>query len=890
MNDRVAELFHQLAELSPEERTRYLAELEIDDQVRKEAEQLLAFDSHDSTPLLRDIGLVAGRALSQLDRKGCRCGSYRLINVIGRGGMGVVYLAERVDGEVTQRAAVKLLRPGIPDNEREHFLQEREILAGLTHPNIAHLLDAGHLEDGQPFLAMEYVEGKAIDVFTAGFGIHQKIKLFLKVCTAVAYLHRNLIIHRDLKPSNIVVTEDGEPKLLDFGIAKILDLTTDCTMTAMRMLTPDYASPEQVVGGRMSTTSDIYSLGAVLYHLLTGKPPHAFEDGSPASIASAVTTQEVTRPSTWAPELKGDIEIILMKALRKEPKERYITVEHFAEDLEAYLESRPIVARKGDLLYRARKLGRRYWATSLATALILSSLLVGLYVANRERAVAQERFNEVRQLSNKLFDIDKQVLSLPGSSKVRQLIVDTSLDYLRRLAVSARSDPDLALDVGTAYMRVGRVQGVPISANLGQAENAEQNLRIAEESIRSVLKAQPANRTAFLRAAQIAHDRMILAQARHPDTEALSLARQSEEWLEKYLSTGEVDEAEKNQVVLAAMNVANWYIHEDLADPGLRLLRRTIEIARNTNQPRQAGAAHIVMARALRRSGDLEGALAAIRDAVRLLEQQAGDQSTGPALSYALALKTQGDILGAENAVSLGRSREAAEYFERAFRISTSLVRQDAYDAQSRFAVSNDGTALANVVRNWDPRRAIGIYDEVLRRLAEVKNNPRARREEARALAWSSYPLQRIGRSREARERLDTAFSLLKELKLYPAEEVEPGSEPDDALRALAEHEAANRSIQRGIEIYQQLLSRIMASKPEPESKLEDAAELSNIYSAMALLHRRAGHTEAAIAIEARRLDLWGQWDPKLPNNPFVSRQLAGNALPGSSRKDLRTR
>ena len=188
-------------------------------------------------------------ALARLEPKDLPCGPYRLGDLLGRGGMGTVYLAERVDGEVAQRVAVKLLRPGADDPElRQRFLAERQILATLSHPNIARLLDAGHREDGQPYLVMEYVEGKAIDVYTAGLGIRQKITLFLKVCAAVGYLHRNLVVHRDLKPANILVTDEGEPKLLDFGIAKMLDLTTDSTVTGMRMLTPDYASPEQVAG------------------------------------------------------------------------------------------------------------------------------------------------------------------------------------------------------------------------------------------------------------------------------------------------------------------------------------------------------------------------------------------------------------------------------------------------------------------------------------------------------------------------------------------------------------------------------------------------------------------------------------------------------------------
>ena len=230
------------------------------------------------------------------------------------------------------------------------------------------MLDAGHVENGQPFLAMEFVKGKPIDVFCAGLSIRQKVSLFLKVCAAVSYLHRNLIVHRDLKPSNILVTSDGEPRLLDFGIAKILDVATDSTMTSMRMLTPDYASPEQVTGGRISTATDIYSLGAVLYHLLTGKPAHEFEDHSPETIARVITTGEVIRPSHRTPELKGDSGIYPAEGLRKDPQERYGTVEQLAEDLVAFLESRTVTARSGNAWYRVRKFMRRYWVPVTAAA------------------------------------------------------------------------------------------------------------------------------------------------------------------------------------------------------------------------------------------------------------------------------------------------------------------------------------------------------------------------------------------------------------------------------------------------------------------------------------------------------------------------------------------
>jgi serine/threonine-protein kinase len=234
MRIRVEELFHRVADLSVDARRQYLAESDISADTRKEVEELLVFDSSVSTSLKRDISHVAQQAITQPDLRDIQCGQYRLGALLGRGGMGAVYLAERADGKAAQRVAIKLLRAGSDNPQlRQRFLIERQILATLSHPNIASLLDAGHREDGQPYLVMEYVDGKAIDSYSAELGLPQKINLFIKVCSAVGYLHRNLVVHRDLKPANILVTAEGEPKLLDFGIAKMLDVMTDSSVSDM---------------------------------------------------------------------------------------------------------------------------------------------------------------------------------------------------------------------------------------------------------------------------------------------------------------------------------------------------------------------------------------------------------------------------------------------------------------------------------------------------------------------------------------------------------------------------------------------------------------------------------------------------------------------------------
>jgi serine/threonine-protein kinase len=387
---------------------------------------------------------MAEDALTRFDQRSLLCGQYLLGDLLGHGGMGSVYLAKRIDGELSQEVAVKLLRPGTANPSlRQRFLGERQILAALSHPHIAKLLDAGHRDDGQPYLVMDHVRGNPIDIYAQGLSTRHKVALFLKVCSAVAYLHRNLVVHRDLKPGNILVTEDGDPKLLDFGIAKMLDWSADSTATGMRMLTPDYASPEQVAGGAISTATDIYSLGAVLYKLLTGATPHWHEGGERAGAALLIAQGAIAPPSRLVPELKGDLDMILLKALRTEPQDRYSSVDAMADDLRAYLEYRPVQARSGDVWYRTRRLLRHYWKPATAAVLMIVSLFTGLVVANRQRVVAERRFAQLRHLSNSVIDLDRSIRTLPGSVEARRQLVAASLGYLEALAKEARGDLDL---------------------------------------------------------------------------------------------------------------------------------------------------------------------------------------------------------------------------------------------------------------------------------------------------------------------------------------------------------------------------------------------------------------------------------------------------------------
>jgi serine/threonine protein kinase len=876
MRSSVQELFHAVADLSPDDRAAYFAEHRVGETTRKEVEDLIEFDSVASQPLKRDISDIAAQAMTALDPRDSRCGPYLLKNLLGRGGMGAVYFAERVDGELSQGVAVKLLRPGADDPPlRRRFLAERQILSTLSHPNIARMFDAGHRDDGQPYLVMEYVKGKVIDVYCVELGPRNKIALFLKVCAAVSYLHRNLVVHRDLKPSNILVTEEGEPKLLDFGIAKMLDLATDSTVTGSRMLTPEYASPEQILGRPMTTATDVYSLGAVLYKLLTGSTPHQFGRGDSAGgMALAISSGDITPPSKLAPAVKDDLEFVLMKALRREPQERYATIDQFAEDLENYLESRPIRARKGDTWYRTEKFLRRHWMPMSAAALAILSLTAGLAVANRERVIAQRRFMDVRQLSNKLFDIDTEAGKLAGSTRTRQLIVDTSLEYLRRLSADAQQDPELAMDVGNAYMRVARVQGVAIAANLGQVDQAEQNLLLAERFIHSVLVAQPTNRLAMLRTAQIAHDRMLIARSRSRDDEALMFARKSAEWLEKF-GARKGDESESLTVLRTYLNVADQHMYGRQFEDALRLSRRATEIAAVLNdRSYYRGTFHWVSAEVFRRRGELDQALSEIRESVRLLDPGSEDADQSRKINFVLALVKQGAILGEDNAVSLDRPEEAVVVLDQAFNLADGLAHKDPNDQAPRSRLAMAGVAMGDILRHSDARRAVAVYDHTLLHLAEIKDNASIRRYEVSALAGSSYALRSLGRNAEAKQRLDGAFERLRLVNSYPAEKIKPGSEPDVTLRALADLEAAQGDVAGAIDIYKTLLGQMAAWGAKADTNLIDAMAVSRAYASLAALHRRVRQVDLASDFETRRTALWRGWDTRVPNNPFIRRQI----------------
>jgi tetratricopeptide (TPR) repeat protein len=870
MRTVVEELFCQVADLSPEERLRYFAEQEVGAEIRGQVEALLAFDSDSVNGLDIAISQVAQRAVARFDLRGSRCGHYVLDSLLGRGGMGSVYAAHRVDGEVCQRVAVKLLRPEAGAAElHRRFLAEREILAALSHRNIARLLDAGHREDGQPYLVMEHVAGKPVDEYAASLALRQKIALFLNVCSAVSYLHRNLVVHRDLKPSNILVNEEGEPKLLDFGIAKMLDLASDPTLTAMRMLTPSYASPEQFTGGAITTATDIYSLGAVLYKLLTGSCPRV-SSGAP-----------IPPPSQFAPELKGDLEMIVMKALRPEPQERYASVDALADDLRAHLECRPVQARSGERVYRARRFLARHWISAVASAAVVASLSLGLYLANHQRRIAEHRFEQLQKLSTRVLDLDVAIRDLPNSAEARRKLVAVSLQYLEGLSRDARGNLDLTSEIAQGYIRLAQIEGVNVEANLGDSAKAEEYLKRAEVLIDSVLAARPHDLVALYRAAMIDVDRMVDAYAESRRDDVVVHARHAVERLEALLPleyAGHYSKEHVRQVQSAVagryVNIAVNFVNVGKYAEGALYSRRAADIAEAGGDSDVGRQSWSVQANALRYQGDLDGALDAIRRARKLAEQVTYSSANARLYNLYGPLMREGVILGEVDTVNLGRPDEAIPVLQSALDMAEEMARRDPKDNSSRIRLGTAAWALGDILRDREPGHALAVYDLGIRRLRETWNNPQAHRDSAVLLASSSYSLRRLHRVAEAKVRIEAALAALRDVKDYPAERVRLDGHADAVLSALADYEADVGSPQRALEIYRELLRKIAAWPPAPETNLQDATALSRIYREMARVARHAGRADLAGDFLSHRRDLWKHWDARLPNNSFVRRQL----------------
>ncbi len=552
-HQRIAELFNCVCRLDPEERPAFL-EMKCggDLDLRREVQALLDKDPGAEptvqTPVPAGTGFFAGPDIPD------RIGPYRVFREIGRGGMGSVLLAVRDDDQIKKRVAIKLIRRGMDTADiLRRFDLERQVLTALSHPNIARVMDAGATPEGLPYFVMEYIEGEPIDRFCDAqeLSIVERLGLFAKVCSAVHYAHQNLIVHRDLKPGNILVGADGEPKLLDFGIAKMLnpELSAFSIMTGpeIRLMTPEYASPEQVAGKPVSTSSDVYSLGVLLYELLTGHAPYQFKSRLHEEIIRVICEVEPERPSTRVTKaetvsrgdgttrlidprlvaktrhgqphklkrrLAGDIDNIVLMALRKVPRRRYSSVEQFAQDIQRHLTGLPVIARPDQWSYRAAKFLQRNRAGVATAAAVFLLLLAGIVVtgiawreASRQATIARQASvvavaaqkaaeqqrdradNERRRagmLARKLLEVVPDLSKLAGALPSREQLAASTVEYLREAEADSKGDPQLRRELAAAYSNLAALQGGVRSGGKGDPAAAAESIRKSIDLLRTL--------------------------------------------------------------------------------------------------------------------------------------------------------------------------------------------------------------------------------------------------------------------------------------------------------------------------------------------------------------------------------------------------------------------
>jgi eukaryotic-like serine/threonine-protein kinase len=562
-----------------------------------------------------------------------RFGPYRVTGRIGSGGMGVVYEAVRDDDEFHKRVAIKTISPALlTDYAARKLRDERQILAQLEHPNIARLLDGGTTPEGLPYVVMEYIEGEPLTAYVQArkLGVDARLELFLEVCRAVEFAHANLVVHADLKPANILATADGAPKLLDFGLARLLDRGD---ATVVRALTPGYASPEQVAGGPITTASDVYSLGVLLYELLAGRLPEGNASHSGAD---------------------GDLDNIVEMARRVEPAERYRSVAALADDVRRFLNNYPVAARGRSALYRARKFFRRNRVALAAAALALTTAATGAVLDYRESRRTLRHFEEVRALAHSLlFDTYDAIAELPGAVGARRNVAALANQYLNLLAADPSADFALRKELAISYRRLAEIRGWPYLENLGDTAGALENLRQAETLLQECGRERPQDRSIALEFSKVENGLGVIAVRQGNPGEGVS-------WQTKALARvkGLLAAEPDNTTYRQAVAGTEIYLGQALYIRGSR--QRELAPAREALRHYVAGAA--VDAELLTgRPDDAEA------------EFQVGRAATFVAYAHWL-LADLGDP-GDHDAVALAKQQDAVAYFLRAAGRSPENVR-----------------------------------------------------------------------------------------------------------------------------------------------------------------------------------------------------------------------
>ena len=740
----IGELFEKALSLPPGERTACIDQAgNGDEELRREVLSLLA--SHKAVP----GGFVQERiknAVISFQETGptesgtTHVGPYRLLRELGRGGMGTVFLAERDDDQYKASVAIKLVRLGM-DTEfiLARFRRERQTLARLQHPNIARLLDGGTTEEGLPYIVMEYVDGQAITLHVKrqNLGITARVNLFLSVCSAVDYAHRNFVIHRDLKPGNVLVDSQGVPKLLDFGICKLLHADASSKVsgeeTGPGLMTPNYASPEQIRGEAVTLVSDVYSLGVLLYELLTEKRPRRLT-GLPAQSTTS-TQNQILLPSAavedeaLARQLSGDLDNVLMRALETEPERRYESAALLADDLRRYLSNEPVQARPQTWRYRALKFVRRNQSEVIAAAVLFVLLAGAAAVSLREAYLADARLAQVRSLANRLvFDVHDAVKDLPGATHARQLIVQTAITYLDSVADAVRGDSQAERELASAYRRLGDVQGNLAGANLGDPVGALVSYRKASALLENTIGRTPSDAAA--QTERLVVDRRIgTIQA---FTGKLSDAEQTYRNAIRVGTPLAASADSSFKSALADLYIESCNAKRNTGD-GQGSLQDANEAVRLYREIDASGTATPAMLQSLATAeaaagmaesvlGRLQEALEHFRDGAEQMEKLAAAEPHNVSLrrDLMLAYGHIGDVSGNPNMENLGDQGGALQAYRRAAEIGRSLYDVDPANEQAGADYGIVLSRVATAMDNSDVKAKAAAHRESLEVLGNV--------------------------------------------------------------------------------------------------------------------------------------------------------------------------
>jgi tetratricopeptide (TPR) repeat protein/predicted Ser/Thr protein kinase len=716
-----------------------------------------------------------------VDFTGQAFGSYRAVKEIGRGGMSVVYLGERMDRDFEKRVAIKvvLLQSADPKHQAE-----TQILATLEHPNVARLLDAGATNLGFRYLVMEYVEGTPCTKYCSGLTEEQKLRLFLQVCSGVHFAHRSLIVHRDLKPDNILVTDNGTAKLLDFGIAKMLSPeATGQQTTGMRAFTADYASPEQILGQPVTTSTDIYSLGVLLCELIGGRPPRSLSEFTIAELVSAAQKDEVHETP-----LDGDLAVIAMKALRREPLERYESASALARDVERYLAGMPVEARAPTWRYRAGKfVSRNRYAVGAAVAAI-GALSIATGVAFWQARLAGARFEEVRSLARSvMFDLHDAVAPLQGSLAARKLIVDRSLLYLDALARDTNASEEVQLDVARGYMRLADILGRDYErASLGQSSEA---LLRSEQAV-AVARRVLAKNASSVEARKVLIDGLDRTASAHllrdAAAKAVPFAKEAVALAEGLAASVPAEKEHQERLAVVTLQLAGAYWDNQSPDDALKAYQRTVELRKalwaadpkDDEAKQELARAENYLAFGFASKRDFATAEAHAREAYRLHKElfDSGKKRVRAPLA--------GDIGQLASLVGRsGRYEEEVRLYQEQLRLRQEIAADEPRDTVTALRVAATFDRLGHAYQKWGKyAEAIEYGEEALRRVRMLRAADVSNKNSNRELIYSMVDLsnaylkaKRIDRScalaKEATGLLDGELkSLVVELERHAAQ------------------------------------------------------------------------------------------------------------------------